>query len=92
MALSKAYLIAYNLAQFVGWTYLMVRLWPFLTSQVKNTLTNGGPLPARNPAALYAQLGDHVKLVQTAAILEIFHAALGLVRSNPMVTAVQIFR
>ena len=101
MGLSKAYLIAYNVSQFCGWTYLMYRLMPYLTLQAKTTLSFPGtgnetsqiPLfPANNPASLYAELGDHVKLVQTAAILEVVHAAIGIVRSNPMTCAVQIAR
>ena len=101
MGLSKAYLIAYNASQFCGWTYLMYRLMPYLTLQAKTTLSFPGTgnetsqipfFPANNPASLYAELGDHVKLVQTAAILEVVHAAIGIVRSNPMTCAVQIAR
>ena len=89
MALSKAYLIVYNLACCFGWGYLMLRLWPCFQLQLKNT--NGFP-PAKNPLSLYKELGFHVRVVQTAAILEILHAVFGLVRSNPMVVATQIFR
>ena len=101
MGLSKAYLIAYNVSQFCGWTYLMYRLMPYLTLQAKTTLSFPGTgnetsqipfFPAKNPPSLYAELGDHVKLVQTAAILEVVHAAIGIVRSNPMTCAVQIAR
>ena len=87
MALSKAYLLTYNLTQFCGWAYLMYRLLPHLLLQVKST----NLIPARNPNFVYEELGDHIKLIQTAAILEIIHAVLGLVRSNPMVTAMQTF-
>jgi len=99
MGLSKAYLVAYNVSQFCGWTYLMYRLMPYLTLQAKTTLSFPGTgnetsqipfFPAKNPASLYEELGCHVKLVQTAAILEIVHAAIGIVRSNPMIVAVQI--
>lgn len=63
----------------------MYRLLPFLALQAKAT----NFYPARNPAALFIELGDHVKLLQTAAILEIIHAMIGLVRSNPMMTIAQ---
>ena len=86
MGISKAYLLAYNVSQFCGWTYLMYRLLPYLTLQAKATTF----FPAKNPTSLYVELGDHVKLVQTAAVLEIVHATIGIVRSNPMVCAVQI--
>ena len=88
MALSKAYLLAYNISQFCGWAYLMYRLLPYLSLQAKATKF----IPAQNPASLYEELGDHLKLVQTAALLEVVHATLGLVRSNPMVVATQIAR
>ena len=88
MALSKAYLLAYNISQFCGWAYLMYRLLPYLSLQAKATKL----IPAQNPASLYEELGDHLKLVQTAALLEVVHAILGLVRSNPMVVATQIAR
>ena len=86
MGISKAYLLAYNVSQFCGWTYLMYRLLPYLTLQAKSTTV----FPAKNPASLYVELGDHVKLLLTAAILEIAHAAIGIVRSNPMVCAMQV--
>ena len=86
MGISKAYLLAYNVSQFCGWTYLMYRLLPYLTLQVNSTTF----FPAKNPTSLYVELGDHVKLLQMAAILEIVHAAIGIVRSNPMVCAVQV--
>ena len=88
MGISKAYLLAYNVSQFCGWTYLMYRLLPYLRLQAKATTF----FPAKNPASLYVELGDHVKLVLMAAILEIVHAAIGIVRSNPMTCAVQIAR
>jgi len=87
MGLSKAYLFAYNLTQFCGWAYLMYRLLPHLLLQIKSTQF----IPARNPTSVYEELGDYIKLIQTAAILEIVHAILGLVRSSPMVTAMQTF-
>ena len=86
MSVSKLYLITYNLSQVFGWAYLMTRLWPYLALQAQKGLFAG------NPPSLYSELGFHVRLVQTAAVLEIVHAFIGLVRSNPMVTATQIFR
>ena len=35
MGISKAYLLAYNVSQFCGWTYLMYRLLPYLTLQAE---------------------------------------------------------
>jgi very-long-chain (3R)-3-hydroxyacyl-CoA dehydratase len=42
-------------------------------------------------ASLYDEVEDGLKVVQTAAILEIIHAALGLVKSPVMTTVLQVF-
>lgn len=89
MGLVKIYLILYNLAQALGWGCLLYRLLPFIQKQVTDTK---GFFPARNPKSLYEELGFHVELVQTAAMLEILHAILGFVKSSPAVTAKQILR
>ncbi len=90
MGLSKAYLILYNVLQVSGWTSLLLKLAPYLSLQFKNS--KGGLMPAPNPESLYQELGFELRLLQTAALLEVLHAALGLVRSNPMVVATQIVR
>ena len=66
MSISKAYLIGYNVLQCVGWTILMWRLVPHLT-QLK--------APSE---ALYASVGGLLRCVQTAAFLEVVHAATGI--------------
>lgn len=38
---------------------------------------------------LYASIGPMLKLFQSLAVLEIFHAAVGLVKSNVMITFMQ---
>jgi len=86
MVLSKPYLLTYNSTQFCGWAYLMYRLLPYLLLQAKSTHL----IPAKNPTSLYDELGNHVKLIQTAAVLEIIHAILGLIRSNAMITTMQM--
>ena len=68
MSVSKAYLLAYNAAQAAGWAYLLYLLSPHLSQ----TLGNG--------AKIYAKVEFVLKLFQTAAVLEIVHAAVGLVR------------
>ena len=75
--LSKAYLFLYNAVQCAGWSYLMLLLAP--------TLTTG------KHADLYTKVELVLKVFQTAAVLEIAHAALGLVRSSPVLTGFQVF-
>jgi len=88
MGLSKAYLILYNVLQVAGWTSLLLKLAPYLSLQMKNS--KASLMPAPNPESLYQELGFELRLLQTAALLEVLHAALGLVRSNPIVVATQI--
>ena len=68
----------------------MVKLAPFLSLQAKNTQNTKTFLLAKNPESLYQELGYPVRVLLTAALLEIVHAATGLVRSNPWVTAQQV--
>jgi very-long-chain (3R)-3-hydroxyacyl-CoA dehydratase len=65
MGLSKVYLVSYNVLQFVGWTILMWRLVPHLTQLKAPT------------EVLYANVGGLLRCVQTAAFLEVAHAAFG---------------
>lgn len=65
MNLSKAYLVAYNVLQFIGWTILMWQLMPTIISM-------------KAPSSeLYANLGGLLRFCQTAAFLEVMHAATG---------------
>lgn len=73
-----AYLMAYNLASFMGWGYVLYKTATHYAA--------GG-----NPADMYAQSGELTKWVQTGALLEIVHAAIGFVRSPVGTTATQVF-
>jgi len=78
MGVTKVYLILYNVAMFLGWAGLLVLL-------------------IGHVAIMESHVGvfDKVKLLlyifQTGAVFEIVHAALGLVRSNPVLTAFQVW-
>ena len=88
MGISKVYLIFYNLLQCLGWGNLLLKLSPYLVLQLKNSSL----LPAQNPESLYQTLGFELRVLQTAALLEVVHAVFGLVRSNWIVVATQILR
>ena len=92
MSLVTAYLFLYNVSQFLGWGALLYRSLPYITEQVKQSADGELFPPARHPKSFYPEIEDHLKLIQTAALLEVVHAAVGLVRSNPVVAAVQIAR
>ena len=85
-SLSKTYLLLYNSAQFSGWTYLLVRSAPLLLPALFP-----GSSTASSSSALFSAVWVPLSLFQTSAVLEVLHAALGLVRSNPILTAFQLF-
>jgi len=78
MSLSVAYLFSYNAVQLAGWLWLLI-----LT--VKSVVINGVP-----PTEIFPVIATELKIFQTLAILEVVHSAIGLVRSPPVVTAVQV--
>jgi len=77
MGLKNAYLFAYNTVQTIGWTMLLL--------QTVSHFLDGGA-----PSSLYAHVSTTLKVFQTAALLEIVHAATGLVQSNPVVALQQV--
>ncbi len=77
----KAYLLAYNAAQFAGWSYMLYVSAPFFWPTLSG---------AKSSLALYHAVWPALSLFQTAAVLEILHAAVGLVRSSVFLTAFQV--
>lgn len=75
--LSSLYLILYNLALALGWTVITVKLLVHLF--VHETYVG-----------LYAEVKTLLNVFQTLALLEVVHAATGLVRSNPVITGFQV--
>ena len=86
MGIKELYLILYNVCACVGWSVL-------LASALK-TLALGIPQDGllESLSNVYATEGLAVFLTysQAAALLEIVHAGLGLVRSPLIVTAMQV--
>lgn len=77
-AIGKLYLIAYNGIQTIGWSYL---LWQFLTH-----FLNRGTLDTFWPSIKWT-----VVIFQNAAILEVVHAAIGLVPSGAFMVLMQVY-
>lgn len=77
MAMKKAYLVLYNVASMLGWSYV---LYSTITSFLRGD----------SPAELWETIGSVLTWVQTAAALEILHSMVGLVRSPVMTTAMQV--
>lgn len=74
---TKAYLIAYNGLQTVGWSYLLFQLANYY-------------LLGHKEQPLYEYVKWTVIIFQNAAVLEVIHAATGIVPSNPVITAFQV--
>ncbi|CAL8113475.1 unnamed protein product [Orchesella dallaii] len=72
---SKIYLMLYNLTLTVGWAYVL-----FLTIQHRADYKK-----------IYSNVRIPLQIFQTAAVLEILHAAIGIVKSNVILTTFQVF-
>jgi very-long-chain (3R)-3-hydroxyacyl-CoA dehydratase len=75
--ITKGYLIAYNGTLLAGWAYIAAQV-------VRNKIA-GGSLET-----LYPLIKKALSVSQTAAVLEILHAATGLVRSAVPTTFIQV--
>ncbi|XP_015114272.1 very-long-chain (3R)-3-hydroxyacyl-CoA dehydratase 2 [Diachasma alloeum] len=76
--IGKAYLIGYNAALVVGWSYVLCLLTRFyFTDDFKGQ-------------SLWDVEYNSLMIFQNAAVLEILHAAIGLVRSNVVITTFQV--
>ncbi|CAN6327964.1 unnamed protein product [Urochloa humidicola] len=73
---SKLYLVSYNSLQALGWSIALLRLVSCLAA----------PLSVHSA---YAVAGDLICLLQTCAILETVHAAIGLVPTTPLLAFLQ---
>ena len=71
------YLFLYNAACCVGWGLCLVKCIQHIRDQSIETL--------------YTDVEMNLKIVQTAAVLEIIHAAIGFVKSPVMTTFMQVF-
>jgi len=71
------YLNLYNTFQLSGWAYLFFLTWSHV-------------LEKQSLEGLWEVTEGPLKLFQTAMILEVLHCIVGLVRSSPVTTAMQI--
>lgn len=73
-ALSRCYLTVYNAAQCAGWAWVLQRLATALIFSFP----------------VYASVEQPLKIFQSLAVLEVLHAASGLVRASLPTTALQL--
>lgn len=75
-ALGKSYLVFYNAAQTAGWALV---IWKTVQALVETG----------DASKVYTYAGPAVRYCQGAAILEVLHAASGLVRGSPATALLQ---
>jgi len=76
-SLSTMYLFLYNFVQAIGWTAVAVLA---LMHYAKH----------HSYVGLYDDIKFSLNIFQTLGLLEVVHSAVGIVRSNPALTAVQL--
>ena len=79
------YLIGYNTACMLGWFYLWILQYKYYTSSYIPSFC----VYPSEPMDFWTTIEKTLKFSQTAAILEIVHSMLGLVRSPVMTTTLQ---
>ncbi|XP_014679176.1 PREDICTED: very-long-chain (3R)-3-hydroxyacyl-CoA dehydratase 2-like [Priapulus caudatus] len=75
---SKGYLVLYNIAMAFGWAAIGLMLIRHYVYE-------------RSYFGLYRSVEPLLKVFQTAAVLEVVHCAVGLVRSSVYLTAMQVY-
>ena len=78
----EIYLILYNSVCCYGWALVLL-------GAIKTLIGGDGSL-GENLSNVYAPVADMLTYAQTAALMEIVHAGVGLVRSPVVVTAMQV--
>lgn len=84
----KLYLLAYNGLLTVGWAVILVRTVLYVVDHGASWVADGTVVTM---PGLYDNLRWWLQVFQTAAFLEIVHAALGMVRSGLFTTLMQVF-
>jgi len=84
MGLKDLYLVLYNSACCAGWAWILALAVPHVVASLAS------PFDALASVYQVEGVASTLTLVQSAALLEIIHAGLGLVRSPIFVTAMQV--
>ena len=80
------YLIAYNSACCVGWAVV----WFVAVASLYDSVVVQSIPPLQAAERVYENVALWLQISQTAALMEIVHAAIGFVRSPVMITAMQV--
>ena len=80
------YLVAYNSACCVGWAVV----WYLAVASLYDSVVVQSVPFLQAAERVYADVAFWLQISQTAALMEIVHAAVGFVRSPVMITAMQV--
>ena len=83
LGLIQIYLVLYNIVSAVGWLGIFI----ICHKSLLQYRTSDDLLKSKN---LYNNVSYWLRLFQSLALLEVLHAALKLVRSNPFLNFIQI--
>ena len=76
-----AYIALYNVGSIAAWSYLLYLAYAHYAAFTFDIVAAG--------PSLYSAVEGPLKIVQSAAFVEVLHAATGLVPSNPFTTFLQ---
>ena len=79
--LINTYLLIYNISQAAGWFYLNYIALPYYQTILESGTSSG---------AMYEEVKDTLRLLLLIPYLEVIHAVLGFVKSNPIPTFFQV--
>ena len=86
MNLKDLYLVGYNASCCIGWTIV----WGLGVQSLYGSIIVDSVTPVIAATRVYNDVAMWLQISQSAAILEIIHAVIGLVRSPVSVTFMQV--
>ena len=79
--LTKSYMVLYNVAQVLGWSYVFCLFVPHFGTLLKNGAGSDD---------LYNDISFILRIIQVGAYVEVLHNVFGCVKTSPTLTAAQI--
>lgn len=90
MSPKNLYLLAYNSVSYLLWLYLSFKACSSIFSPFLHSDNSSGTNSNAKLLSIYHNLLPTLTITQSLAVLEVLHAACGLVRASPVTTAIQV--
>ncbi|KAH7327509.1 protein tyrosine phosphatase [Rhexocercosporidium sp. MPI-PUGE-AT-0058] len=90
MSPKNLYLIAYNSISFLLWLHLTFQACSCLFSSSQASRNSPGSNLNAQLISIYRDFLPELTATQSIAVVEVLHAACGLVRASPITTAIQV--